>query len=581
MDNYTQFDLFDFLVQIGTRYKQRGKEVMLERCPFCEQGRAKASDHFSFRADTGQYNCIKCNSKGNLITFKRDLGYEPFEYKIYHKSNQEKAKTISEQPETYYTAYKNARGIPEEILKKYGVGKFEDEKLGSCRTYQYVDIETGEISNIKYINKNKQMKTESNAKKIYYGLQFVDFTKPFLHITEGEDDCHALAACEFENVVSVPYGANNYSEEMGQINKKFRELYLFFDNDKAGQEGAKKFSERAGVWKCRNIVLPFKDCRDCYLNGFDKTAFENIKDKAKEFEYSPETRERPALSLTERIRRFETDAIKNHDGILFGYDIIDKITGGLRGGDVMTVVANPGCYKTTFLMNFLKRAIDKQNNGIAIFFSLEMQIEAEFERELQINLKYSSIWDLRKKIKSNPDDWQSTKEALYETDYNRLWVSEENGLTIDGIEKVIKATEEVAGKNCIIVGIDYIDFIDTKETKEYDSVKKIMLGVKKQIAKKLNVPVIILCQTNRENKQADDEVGARSGKGGSAIEATSDFSIGLWLNDGRVIGRMTKHRRIVCFDRQFPYFDLKFNKTLCIDDIIECEKPKKKKDDDI
>jgi 5S rRNA maturation endonuclease (ribonuclease M5) len=524
---------------------------------------------------------VKCNSKGNLITFKRELGYEPFEYKVYHKPNQEKAKNISSQPDQYYAAYKNARGIPEEILKKYGVGKFEDEKLGSCRTYQYVDIETGEISNIKYINKNKQMKTESNAKKIYYGLQFVDFTKSFLHITEGEDDCHALVACGFENVVSVPYGANNYSEEMGQINKRFRELYLFFDNDKAGQEGAKKYAERAGVWKCRNIILPFKDCRDCYLNGFDKIAFENVKSMAKEFEYSPDIKWRPALSLAERIKRFESDAVKNHDGIVFGYDIIDKITGGMRGGDVMTVVANPGCYKTTFLMNFLKRAIDKQNDGIAIFFSLEMQIEAEFERELQINLKYYSIWDLRRKIKNNPDDWQSTKEALHETDYNRLWVSEENGLTIDGIEKVINVTEEVSGKKCMIVGIDYIDFIDTKENKEYDSVKKIMLGVKKQIAKKLNVPVIILCQTNRENKQADDEVGARSGKGGSAIEATSDFSIGLWLNDGRVIGRVTKHRRIVSFDRQFPYFDLKFNKTLCIDDIVECEKPRKKKDDDI
>ena len=578
LPEYNQFDLFDFLAQIGQQTRQRGKELYLNNCPFCETNRRDKSDHFSFRIDTGQYNCVKCNSKGNLITFKREMGYEPFEYRVYHKPDQEKAKTLTQQPETYYQAYQRARGIPGKILKKYGVGKINDPKLGCCRTYQYVDISTGEIANIKYINAKKQMKTESNAKKIYYGLQFVNFECDTLHITEGEDDCHALVACGIDNVVSVPYGASNYSPEMGEINKKFKTLILFFDNDKAGQEGAKKFAEKAGVWKCKNVLLPFKDARDCLLNGFDGQAFFQLVQKATQFEYSPDIKERPALSLRERLKRFEIDADKNEAGIKFGYDLIDNITGGLRGGDVFTIIANPGCYKTTMLMNLIKRAIDKQENGIAIFFSLEMQIEAEFERELQINIGYKAVWELRKRIRENKAEWEETKKSLLETRYSRLWVSEENGLSVDGIVKVIKTTEEVAGEPAIIIGIDYLDFIDSKQQKEYDAVKSVMIGIKKSIAKALNIPVILLCQTNRENKQADEEVGARSGKGGSAIEATSDFSLGLWRHEDRVIGRLTKHRRIFNWAKEFPYFDLQFNQTLGIDDLVPCEKPRKKAD---
>lgn len=581
MIEYNQFDLFDFLNQIGKRYRQRGKETYLECCPFCEQGRKGISDHFSFRTDTGQFNCVKCNTKGNLITFKRDLGYEPFEYKVYHKPDQEKAKAITKQPETYFEAYKKARGIPEEILKKYCVGKYDDPKLGCCRTYQYVDIETGEIGNIKYINANKQMRTESNAKKIYYGLQFIDFTMDTLCVTEGEDDCHALVALGMDNVVSVPYGAGNYSEEMGKINKKFKTIYLFFDNDKAGQEGARKFAEKAGVWKCKNVLMPFKDARDCYINGLDGNSFLKMIEKATEFEYSPNIKERPALTLRERLKRFEIDANKNEAGIKFGYDLIDNITGGLRGGDVFTIIANPGCYKTTMLMNMIKRAIDKQENGIAIFFSLEMQIEAEIEREIQINLCYKNIWDLRKTIRNNKEEWEETKKAILESQYNRILVSEENGLSVDGMAKVIKTTEEAIGDNCIIVGIDYLDFVSCEHTKEYDAVKKNMIDIKQKIAKAMNIPVILLCQTNRENKDADEEVGARSGKGGSSIEATSDFSVGLWRNEDRVIGRVTKHRRVYNYVKEFPYFNLHFNNTLGIEDICPCEKPIKKKGYDL
>ena len=580
LHDFNPYDLLDFLAQANYQHKKIGDELVLDRCPYCEQAREKKSDHFSFNSITGQFFCVKCNAKGNLITFKREQGFDPFEYKVYHKPDQQKVSAFKNQPEEYFQAYKERRGIPESILKKYGVGKFQDLKLGSCRTYQYVDIETGEISNVKYVNAKKQMRTESNAKHIYYGLQFIDFKKEFIHIVEGEDDCHALVSMGIENVVSVPFGAGNYSEEMGQVNKKFKTIWLLFDNDKVGQEGAKKFSQKAGVWKCKNVMLPFKDSRDCLLNGLDIFDIEKLKSLAKQFEYNPETKVRPALSMEERLNRFEIDAKKNPDGLKFGFDIIDEITGGLRGGDLFSIIANPGCFKTTTLMNLLKRSVDKTSEGIAIFFSLEMQAEAEFERELQIMFSCEKPGYVRWSANQNNEVWQGLKKSIAESEYKRMWVVDETWLTLDDIKKTIQLTEEVSGQKCIVAGFDYLDFISSETTKEYDSVKLIMTGLKKKISKELNIPCIALCQTNRDTKEAETEVGTRSGKGGTAIEATSDFSIGLWRSEGDILGRFLKHRRFYSVRHtENTYFKLDMEKkVLLINDITACQKPKKERD---
>ena len=130
VNDYNQSDLFDFLVYAGIQHKQGTKETLLDRCPFCETDRQKKSDHFSFNTETGQYHCIKCEAKGNLVTFKREMGFEPFKLKIYTKPDQQKAQSYAKQPETYRQAYEKARGIPAHVLEAYCVGKADLPNLG-------------------------------------------------------------------------------------------------------------------------------------------------------------------------------------------------------------------------------------------------------------------------------------------------------------------------------------------------------------------------------------------------------------------------------------------------------------------
>lgn len=572
--DFNFYDLIDFLKQEAYAYTEKGKEIWLNNCPYCEQGKDKKSNHFSFNKTTGQFFCVKCQVKGNLITFKRDQGYEPFEHKVYRKPDQVRAKTLEKQEPDYYQKYEENRGVPADILKKYGIGMYKDAKLGACRTYPYYD--KGEIINVKYVNAKKQMRTESNARRLYFGTQFLDTKNPEIYITEGEDDCMSLVAMGFENVVSLPYGAGNYSEEMGKINKQFKTIWLMFDNDKTGQDGAQMFAQKAGVWKCRNVLLPFKDVRDCFVNGIDLFDMEKYKAKATQFEYAPDVKVKPALSIEQRLDLYEKDVQTNYNGIKLGYEIIDNITGGLRGGDLMTLVANPGCFKTTILMNIIKRSVDISKDGIAIFFSLEMQAEAEFEREIHIMFGEKSSNEMRYAAHTNSERWYEFRNKAINSAYNRVWVVDETWLTIDDMVKTIKLTEEIADKKCILCGVDYIDFVSTDKSKEYDAVKEVMMGLKKKIAKSLNIPVICLNQTNRESKEDSSEVGNRSGKGGTAIEATSDFSIGIWREDTGIKGRFNKHRRVMdTHAEQFPYLAFDIN-GLEIHDIYRGTKPEKK-----
>jgi replicative DNA helicase len=232
-------------------------------------------------------------------------------------------------------------------------------------------------------------------------------------------------------------------------------------------------------------------------------------------------------------------------------------------------------------MNFLIRAsIMPDYDAISIFFSFEMQIEAEMEREIQIYYNCKNH-ELINNITNNKEQWKQQREHLSSSYAQNLYVSEEPYLTIKEMIDVIKKTEAVSNKKCKLIGIDYIDFIKASTGKEYEAVKENMNAIKSYLARGLNTAVIVLCQTNRMGNLTEfEEVGLRSGKGGSGIEAASDYLIGIWQDENsNIMARFNKHRRI---DSRYlgapnPYMHLKFNpQTFTLDEICFTENPNKK-----
>lgn len=62
--------VIDFLEQKGYNYKIKGKEAILDICPFCKHPHSK--DRFSVNLETGAYICNRQDSCGARGVFKLD-----------------------------------------------------------------------------------------------------------------------------------------------------------------------------------------------------------------------------------------------------------------------------------------------------------------------------------------------------------------------------------------------------------------------------------------------------------------------------------------------------------------------------
>ena len=200
-------DIRDYIRQKGFIFKTHGDEIVLQYCPYCEYQDEGNYSHFYFNTAKETFYCHHCGQKGNIFRFMIDQGDSPVTKTKQIKYVRPKENpSITSNTDEFYAWYEKERSICQYILKKYNVG-FRKEKGSYCYIYQYYN-EKGELFNRKYYipatkDKKRNLWTEKDAEHGFYGLQFVDFSKKYLHICEGEDDCHALVQLGFDNVVSV------------------------------------------------------------------------------------------------------------------------------------------------------------------------------------------------------------------------------------------------------------------------------------------------------------------------------------------------------------------------------------------
>ena len=120
-------ELYKILSNIG-EYKEKGDEIQVLYCPFCNGGQHKDKYTFAINKTTGAYNCLRgsCGQVGNIYTLGKHLGVQMErqsyfrEYrkpkKVYKKPEIE-TKDLTQQVINYF----NKRGISKEtLIKKQG-----------------------------------------------------------------------------------------------------------------------------------------------------------------------------------------------------------------------------------------------------------------------------------------------------------------------------------------------------------------------------------------------------------------------------------------------------------------------------
>jgi len=192
----------------------------------------------------------------------------------------------------------------------------------------------------------KEMKVESNAELCLYNRDNIK-NKDLLFCTEGEIDCISLYQYGIKNVVSIPNGAMsmNWIQNEWEFLKDFKEIYILMDMDKAGQGEIKTMVARLGEWRCKNVLLPYKDVNECLVNEVSKEEiFECFKNAV---EFTPAELKSAGTFCEEVLDLFQHP--EKYIGAETGFPELTKILKGWRKGELSIWTGQNNAGKSTIL----------------------------------------------------------------------------------------------------------------------------------------------------------------------------------------------------------------------------------------
>ena len=246
--------------------------------------------------------------------------------------------------------------------------------------------------------------------------------------------------------------------------------------------------------------------------------------------------------------------IKNNDiAKMFptGIENLDlMLDGGLRAETLNIIGARPGVGKsslaTSIVLNILK---DNKSLFPIIIFSLEMGNEQVMQRIFSYftELKVSEIMH----NKTPPERWRSLIAGLEDTlkvfdaekPAPRLLLSDKASLTLADLEMTVSdVAQRFGGVGAIMV--DYIQLmpVDTHNQTRAQAIGEISRSLK-ELSRKYKMPVIALCQLNREIENGKAvEPKASHIKDSGSIEQDADVIILITRDDGKADLHVVKNR---------------------------------------
>jgi replicative DNA helicase len=225
-------------------------------------------------------------------------------------------------------------------------------------------------------------------------------------------------------------------------------------------------------------------------------------------------------------------------GVPTGFNRLDKYTHGWQNGDLIVLAARPSIGKTAFAMNLAYNAAIRTKKTVA-FFSCEMNSVQIMKRLVSsvslVNAEKIQIGDLRT---------DKEKAAVYSAleqmkDVPLRFDDTPNPHIGDIIAKAHKLKSDC--KDLCFILIDYLNLITTGlpiESRQQE-VSQITRDLK-ELARQLNVPVMVLCQLNRGVEDNEGNVPKLSNlKESGSIEQDADIVMLMYRKDyyDNVIGK--------------------------------------------
>ena len=230
-------------------------------------------------------------------------------------------------------------------------------------------------------------------------------------------------------------------------------------------------------------------------------------------------------------------------GVSTGYRKLDEYTHGWQKGDMIILAARPSVGKTALGMNLAFNAAQRDKISVA-FFSLEMSAPKIMER-LIASRSYVSNDKIqtgrlrtneRVKIASAVKEISETKLFFDDTPNSRL------GDIVAKSQKLKNSHPDLG-----LIVIDYlgrIRYFDKADASSRQQEVSYISGELKTLARTLEVPVLVLCQLNRNTESNDNKVpGLSNLRESGSIEQDADIVMLMYREDYyTALGQTAKSR---------------------------------------
>lgn len=567
------FSITEYLQSKGLDVKGSGLKEVHFACPFCGEAPEKAGRCYvnvSESDSKGLFICFLCGEKGSFNRIRAHYGDSAIDFlrsgesetrppddvylSILSHSTDFYQNNLTKAPEVYQYLRED-RGLTLETIKKFRLGwangglsthlikeGFSVEQIaqtglinpdGTDALRSRIAIPYLEMGSVSLIrgrawgtSRAKYLQPAGMTVGLFNQGAVRNATKVL--VCEGEFDTMIADQLGF-NAVGVP-GVSSWKPAWTEALDTAKRVYVVFDNDKAGRDGAQKTAGAIGD-KARIVDLPASlpgepgiDINRWYVHyGKTKEDFDYLLSQAaggllitpaqahekwKEIHANPAARLKLAIPSLDRAMEY-----------------------GLPPGAVMIVTAATSAGKTTGALNLFHRMSLFQEDMNILYISLEQTRAEWFETAHRIHKFY---------------DPPVTPLDTVEFWSDRLCVVDKNRLTASQLQDSIRQYRYEVNENLRMVCVDYLGYYARSYPggDDFHRTTEAVMDLKR-IAKEEEVVIYSPSQIGRGKGTAGESHGAGKSKSSGAVEDTADLEMSLWNRDQKEGITVAEHTGVI------------------------------------
>ena len=213
-----------------------------------------------------------------------------------------------------------------------------------------------------------------------------------------------------------------------------------------------------------------------------------------------ETNKAPTLRQTveEVMDQFQAllSGERGAQGLSTGFEELDRMSNGMKPGDMFVVAARPSMGKTSLMMNIVEHVCMDLGKP-SMVFSCEMSSVQLVQRLVFARARFA-LSQLSRGYSPGKQDLIHIRRAATEIMEARLFIDDTAGISINELRA--KARRKKRDEDIGFIAIDYLQLMKSRTRQAENSrereIAEISAGIK-GLAKELGIPILILAQLNR------------------------------------------------------------------------------------